>query len=86
MIKLQGQAQAVKDFNNHFGHARIMLDKSTGEIWCATYPSCNEWSVYNSPEIVCIMSKGTVSIHTNGNKTTLAEVKDAAEKALMVEV
>lgn len=61
MLKLQGLNKAIGDYHRansgspyspRYGY--LMLDKSTGEIWCDEFYSLgqNEWISYHSPDII----------------------------------
>lgn len=61
MLKLQGLNKAIGDYHraNSGGlysprYGYLMLDKSTGEIWCDEFYSLgqNEWISYHSPNII----------------------------------
>ena len=61
MLKLQGLNKAIGDYHraNSGGpysprYGYLMLDKSTGEIWCDEFYSLgqNEWISYHSPDII----------------------------------
>lgn len=60
-MKLKGLKKAIGDYNraNAGGaysprYGRLMLDKSTGEIWCDEfYDLGHSWyTVYNNPDII----------------------------------
>lgn len=61
MLKLQGLNKAIGDYHRsnsgspyspRYGY--LMLDKSTGEIWCDEFYNLgqNEWISYHSPDII----------------------------------
>lgn len=59
-IKLNGIEEAVKDFNEYQGNAKIMIDKTTGDIWTDKFISNNEWKNYKSDTIKLVYSKDNI--------------------------
>ena len=58
-MKITGIKKAVGEHNNWlnrspFYRANIMLDTSTGEVWCDCFTSCNEWKEYHDSSIISL--------------------------------
>lgn len=58
-MKVKGIKKAVGEYNRWIksGYGRvadIMMDVSSGEIWCDTFLSRNSWKAYHSEDIIYI--------------------------------
>jgi len=85
MTKLIGIKKAVGDYNNWQGHAEIMIDTETGEIWCNVYASGNEWTTYEVKTVKRLIYKATVSMWERDNKTSMREINEKAEEMMKEE-
>lgn len=56
-LKITGIKQAVGDFNNWQGAARIYFDKSDGKVWTMIYSDSDSYNRYHSSSIEEIYSK-----------------------------
>jgi len=83
--RFTGIKQAVGHFNNHQGHAEIMLDKESGKVWCDVFASGNEWKEYHDHSVVRLMSKATVSMWERDDKTSMREINEKAEEMMKTE-
>lgn len=57
--KISGVKKAISDYKkwldaSYFHTAKIMLDRSTGEVWCDVFEDCNHWKVYHNESIICL--------------------------------
>ncbi len=78
MMKLKGIKKAVGDFNNWQGHAEIMMNVETGEIWCDIFASGNEWKQYHSDTIFKVTSK--VRMDERDDRVTMKEIRQLIEE------
>ena len=84
-IKLSGIKKALGDYNrwldgSYFHTAKIMLDRSTGEVWCDVFENCNHWKVYRNENIICL--SGYVRLRTD-KPLTMQLLKEYAEIAIV---
>ena len=81
-VKITGIKKATGDFNNWIGHAEVMLDKSTGEVWTDIFASCGDKNVYKDSNVVRLLSKGVMQMSENWDKTSMQDLKKLAEEVL----
>lgn len=88
MRKLNGVKRAVGEAKKweaqRFGYvANIMLDKETGEVWCDTFTSCNEWKNYHEDSIVSVTAQMNFTMADYDDlKINMKNVNRAAEELL----
>ena len=70
---IAGLYTAVKDFNCYKGHAKIMYNSETNRVWCDEFISCNDYIIYDSDAIHCIVKK--VEYWESRDRTSLKQVK-----------
>jgi hypothetical protein len=80
-IKITGIKTAIGDYNNWINRdwrrvAKIMLDKSTGEIWCDCFSDRNTWKLYLDKDIVSL--SGYIFNYGTGEKLTMQRLKEYA--------
>lgn len=81
-MKFTGIKKAVGDYNNWGGHAEIMLNTDTLEIWCNAYPSANEWIEYDGDPVVRLERKASVHMDENWDKTSMKVIQGKAERLI----
>lgn len=86
-MKLHGIKKAIGEYNRwlkidiHNHNAKIMLDKSTGEIWTDTFFTHTEWKQYNDSNIVDVTK--IIFDLEEPKRITMKLVKKYAEKIIL---
>lgn len=75
-VKIKGLKKAVSEFNKWTGAARIYFDKEGLEVWTNVYSGPGEWDEYSNEAISEVIEKGTHTMESGWNKTTMAEVEN----------
>jgi len=80
--RFTGIKQAVGHFNNHQGHAEIMLDKESGKVWCDVFASGQEWKEYHDKNVVRLLTKAINSMWERDDTTSMREINEKAEESM----
>jgi len=80
--RFTGIKQAVGHFNNHQGHAEIMLDKESGKVWCDVFASGQEWKEYHDKNVVSLLTKAINSMWERDDTTSMREINEKAEESM----
>jgi len=70
-MEIKGIKEAVEEFNNWKGSAKIFFDESDNSIWTNIYNNPSETNVYRSTEIYEILSKGKYDMRTYDDQTSI---------------
>lgn len=63
---------AINEFNNWQGKAKIMIDLEDFEIWTDVFDNDNSWKEYHSPYVKMIVAKD--NLYGRNNKVTKEEL------------
>lgn len=72
-VKIKGIRKSVGEFNNWIGHAEVMLNTETMEVFTDCFTNADEW-LEHGDNIVRLHSKGRKQMAENWNKTTVKEI------------
>lgn len=75
-IKIKGVRNAVSDFNNWQGTARVFYDRADKKMWTNVYASENDTEKYHDESIVEIWNK--LNILQRDDKVTMQQLRQAA--------
>lgn len=86
MIKIEdypfyGIKKAVGEFNRwQHGSKIIMVDYSSGNVWCDCFVGCNSWTEYHSSDVKAVV--GCTSCYAPWSTTTIQTVKTAIARVM----
>lgn len=79
-MKFNGIKKAVGFFNNTQMVARIMLDKSTGDVWTDLFFNTSDYKNYHDNNIVMVVGKD--NLYSRDNTIKMAKLKQLCKDAM----
>lgn len=81
-IKLTGIKNAVSEFNDWQGAARIYVDCKAMSVWTQVYSGPDSWDEYNSDDIYQIWSKATQRLDERDDTITMRQIRELVGEVL----